>query len=67
VDRRLEQWEKQCNYKTKLIKALPEGKKYKYTHHTERLIHLELEVYCVDLSCECCKQKHNEWFKSKKK
>ncbi|CAG8770319.1 24219_t:CDS:2, partial [Cetraspora pellucida] len=52
VDRRLEQWENHCNYKVKLIQALPEGKKCKYTHSTERLIHLELEEYRVDLLCD---------------
>ncbi|CAJ0754372.1 21133_t:CDS:2, partial [Entrophospora sp. SA101] len=51
VDRRLEQWEKKCHYKAELIKALPDDKKCKYTHCTERLIHLELEVHRVDLSC----------------
>ncbi|KAF0502810.1 DUF1766-domain-containing protein [Gigaspora margarita] len=67
VGRRLEEWGKKCHYKAELVKALPEGKKCKYTHRAERLIHIELEVHRVDLLCDYCKQKHNEWFKSKKK
>ncbi|CAG8816446.1 11149_t:CDS:1, partial [Dentiscutata erythropus] len=44
IEHRLEQWQKKYNYKVELVKALPESKKYKYTHCMERLIHLELEV-----------------------
>ncbi|CAG8833299.1 26608_t:CDS:2, partial [Gigaspora margarita] len=62
-----EQWEKKCHYKAELVKVLPEGKKCKYTHRTERRIHLELEVNRVDLLCDCCKQKHNEGSSQRKR
>ncbi|KAF0502815.1 DUF1766-domain-containing protein [Gigaspora margarita] len=67
VGRRLDQLKKKCHFNAELVKILPEGRKCKYTHRTERLIHIELEVHRIDLLCDCCKQKQNEWFKSKKK
>ena len=46
MEKRLDQWEKQCGYKAKLVTASA----CKYTHRAEKLIHLELKSFKVELA-----------------
>jgi len=39
------------------------SERVKYTHRTERLIHIELERYKIKVKCSC-QRSHREWFRA---
>ncbi|KAE8150710.1 DUF1766-domain-containing protein [Aspergillus avenaceus] len=78
VQRRLNEWTRQCSSHLTLIRyypytpsspsantaALEAGRKVPYVHRVERLIHLELgDIKMRDMGkCEECGRQHQEWF-----
>ncbi|KFY23760.1 hypothetical protein V493_05656 [Pseudogymnoascus sp. VKM F-4281 (FW-2241)] len=75
VQRRLNEWSKQCGYNLSLVRYYPyqpsspsievgTPRKVPYAHRTERLIHLELSGMRARGSggCESCGREHREWF-----
>ncbi|OJI88998.1 hypothetical protein ASPTUDRAFT_60784 [Aspergillus tubingensis CBS 134.48] len=75
VQRRLNEWSRQCGHHLTLIRYYPytpstptatlvPGRKVPHVHRVERLIHLELgDVRIRDLGkCPDCGREHREWF-----
>ncbi|KAI0118954.1 DUF1766-domain-containing protein [Daldinia grandis] len=74
VQRRLNEWTRQCGYNISLIRYYPyvsssqpaEPRKMPHSHKVERLIHLELAGAGLRVSdkanCDACGKAHKEWF-----
>ncbi|MDI1491589.1 MAG: hypothetical protein OHK93_002798 [Ramalina farinacea] len=74
VQRRMNQWTRQCGYNVSLIRYYPyrpasasasavvNSGQVRYAHKVERLIHLELAEQRVKRACEACGKEHREWF-----
>ena len=71
VQRRLNEWSRQCSYNLTLIRYYPythsrkdsPPKKVPYAHRVEHLIHIELNEKRVrDIKCPECGKQHKEWF-----
>jgi len=75
VQRRLNEWNRQCGYNLSLIRFypyVPTGspagavRKIPHSHKVERLIHIELEGLGLRVKdqekCEACGREHKEWF-----
>lgn len=75
VQRRLNEWTRQCSHDLTLIRYYPytpsassapslSGRKVPHVHRVERLIHLELgDIRVRDLGrCDECGKEHREWF-----
>ncbi|KAI0020356.1 meiotically up-regulated gene 113-domain-containing protein [Xylariomycetidae sp. FL0641] len=74
VQRRLNEWTRQCGYDLSLIRYYPyvsennptTPRKMPHSHKVERLIHLELTGAGLRVSdkgeCEACGKAHKEWF-----
>ncbi|KAI0123479.1 meiotically up-regulated gene 113-domain-containing protein [Xylariales sp. AK1849] len=74
VQRRLNEWSRQCGYNLSLIRYYPyistnqpsTPRKMPHSHKVERLIHIELAAAGLRVSdrgnCEACGKAHREWF-----
>lgn len=74
VQRRLNEWTRQCGYNISLIRYYPyvsssqpaEPRKMPHSHKVERLVHLELAGAGLRVSdkanCDACGKAHKEWF-----
>ncbi|KAI0875494.1 meiotically up-regulated gene 113-domain-containing protein [Hypoxylon argillaceum] len=74
VQRRLNEWQRQCGYNLSLIRYYPyvsssrpsTPRKMPHSHKVERLIHIELEGRGLRVnhktSCDACGKNHREWF-----
>ncbi|KAI0884171.1 DUF1766-domain-containing protein [Annulohypoxylon maeteangense] len=74
VQRRLNEWTRQCGYNLSLIRYYPHisssqpstPRKMPHSHKVERLIHLELAGAGLRVSdkanCDVCGKAHREWF-----
>ncbi|KAI2467937.1 DUF1766-domain-containing protein [Annulohypoxylon bovei var. microspora] len=74
VQRRLNEWTRQCGYNLSLIRYYPHisssqpstPRKMPHSHKVERLIHLELAGAGLRVSdkanCDACGKAHKEWF-----
>lgn len=74
VQRRLNEWSRQCGYNLSLIRYYPyistntpsTPRKMPHSHKVERLIHLELAGAGLRVSdrknCDACGKAHREWF-----
>ncbi|KAG5439365.1 hypothetical protein PCK2_000814 [Pneumocystis canis] len=68
IQRRLNQWPKQCNFIPELIEYFPSNndcsKHCIVSHRIERLIHIELQdkFLCKPQTCIPCGISHREWF-----
>ena len=75
VQRRMNEWTRQCGYNLSLIRYYPyipsssgaetassSPVKVPHAHKVERLIHLELGDKRVKRGCEACGKEHREWF-----
>ncbi|KAK9426586.1 putative Meiotically up-regulated gene 113-domain-containing protein [Seiridium unicorne] len=74
VQRRLNEWSRQCGYNLSLIRYYPyisnstpsTPRKMPHSHKVERLIHIELAGAGLRISdrknCEACGKAHREWF-----
>ncbi|KAI2641358.1 DUF1766-domain-containing protein [Hypomontagnella submonticulosa] len=74
VQRRLNEWSRQCGYNLSLIRYYPyissnqpsTPRKMPHSHKVERLIHLELAGAGLRVSdkanCDVCGKAHREWF-----
>ncbi|KAF2965100.1 hypothetical protein GQX73_g8481 [Xylaria multiplex] len=74
VQRRLNEWQRQCGYNISLIRYYPyvsssrpsTPRKMPHSHKVERLIHLELEGQGLRVkqktNCDACGRNHREWF-----
>ncbi|KAI1187466.1 meiotically up-regulated gene 113-domain-containing protein [Nemania serpens] len=74
VQRRLNEWQRQCGYNISLIRYYPyvsssrpsTPRKMPHNHKVERLIHIELEGQGLRVSqkgnCDACGRNHREWF-----
>ncbi|KAI1115792.1 meiotically up-regulated gene 113-domain-containing protein [Nemania sp. NC0429] len=74
VQRRLNEWQRQCGYNLSLIRYYPyvsssrpsTPRKMPHSHKVERLIHIELEGQGLRVSqknnCDACGRNHREWF-----
>lgn len=75
VQRRLNEWQRQCGYNLSLIRYYPyvpsgspaaEPRKIPHSHKVERLVHLELTGRGFRVTdrekCEACGKEHREWF-----
>ncbi|KAI1499757.1 meiotically up-regulated gene 113-domain-containing protein [Biscogniauxia marginata] len=74
VQRRLNEWTRQCGYNLSLIRYYPHiptsqpstPRKMPHSHKVERLVHLELAGAGLRLSdkapCKACGKAHKEWF-----
>ncbi|KAI1342280.1 DUF1766-domain-containing protein [Xylariaceae sp. FL0016] len=74
VQRRLNEWTRQCGYNISLIRYYPyvsanqpsTPRKMPHSHKVERLIHLELAGAGLRVSdkgnCDACGKAHREWF-----
>ncbi|KAK3984764.1 meiotically up-regulated gene 113-domain-containing protein [Cladorrhinum sp. PSN332] len=76
VQRRLNEWNRQCGYNLSLIRYYPyvpssaapssEPRKVPHSHKVERLVHLELDGLGMRVAerekCEACGKEHKEWF-----
>ncbi|KAK4169034.1 meiotically up-regulated gene 113-domain-containing protein [Cladorrhinum sp. PSN259] len=76
VQRRLNEWNRQCGYNLSLIRYYPyvssssapssEPRKVPHSHKVERLVHLELDGLGLRVvekeKCEACGKTHKEWF-----
>ncbi|KAK8001750.1 hypothetical protein PG991_013972 [Apiospora marii] len=74
VQRRLNEWKRQCGFNISLIRYYPyvptaaptEVRKMPHSHKVERLIHIELEGLGMRVTdkgnCESCGRAHKEWF-----
>ncbi|KAK2602951.1 hypothetical protein N8I77_009445 [Diaporthe amygdali] len=74
VQRRMNEWKRQCGYDLSLIRYYPyvqtgsitEPRKMPHSHKVEKLIHMELEGLGLRVAsrgpCEACGREHKEWF-----
>ncbi|KAI1630820.1 meiotically up-regulated gene 113-domain-containing protein [Biscogniauxia mediterranea] len=74
VQRRLNEWTRQCGYNLSLIRYYPHistsdpstPRKMPHSHKVERLVHIELAGAGLRLSdkatCKACGKAHREWF-----
>ncbi|KAI1329046.1 DUF1766-domain-containing protein [Xylariaceae sp. FL0255] len=74
VQRRLNEWQRQCGYNLSLIRYYPyvsfsqpsTPRKMPHSHKVERLIHIELEGHGLrvnsKVTCDACGRNHREWF-----
>jgi hypothetical protein len=76
VQRRLNEWQRQCGYNLSLIRYYPYvpssssgsavARKVPHSHKVERLVHLELTGRGLRVAdrekCEACGREHREWF-----
>ncbi|KAI0197045.1 meiotically up-regulated gene 113-domain-containing protein [Xylaria flabelliformis] len=74
VQRRLNEWQRQCGYNISLIRYYPyvsssrpsTPRKMPHSHKVERLIHIELEGQGLRVNhkvgCDACGKNHREWF-----
>ncbi|GAB1314767.1 hypothetical protein MFIFM68171_04977 [Madurella fahalii] len=75
VQRRLNEWQRQCGYNLSLIRYYPyvpsgspaaEPRKIPHSHKVERLVHIELTGRGMRVAdrekCEACGKEHREWF-----
>ncbi|KAI0431883.1 meiotically up-regulated gene 113-domain-containing protein [Xylaria sp. FL1042] len=74
VQRRLNEWQRQCGYNLSLIRYYPyvstsqpsTPRKMPHSHKVERLIHIELEGQGLrvnhKVNCDACGRNHREWF-----
>jgi hypothetical protein len=67
VQRRLNQWTRQCGYNLSLIRFYPYSstmtpRKVPNVHKVERLIHIELGAKRAGRNCDACGKQHREWF-----
>ncbi|KXX78771.1 hypothetical protein MMYC01_204408 [Madurella mycetomatis] len=75
VQRRLNEWQRQCGYNLSLIRYYPyvpsgspaaEPRKIPHSHKVERLVHIELTGRGFRVTdrekCEACGKEHREWF-----
>ena len=77
VQRRMNEWTRQCGYNLTLIRFYPyyhssssrspppspsTPHKVPHAHKVERLIHLELGERRIKRDCESCGKEHREWF-----
>ncbi|KAI0157787.1 DUF1766-domain-containing protein [Xylariaceae sp. FL1272] len=74
VQRRLNEWQRQCGYNVSLIRYYPyvsssqpsTPRKMPHSHKVERLVHIELEGHGLrvnhKVSCDACGRNHREWF-----
>ncbi|KAI1122108.1 meiotically up-regulated gene 113-domain-containing protein [Nemania abortiva] len=74
VQRRLNEWQRQCGYNLSLIRYYPyvsssqpsTPRKMPHSHKVERLIHIELEGQGLRVkhksNCDACGKNHREWF-----
>ena len=71
VQRRLNQWSRQCGYHLSLVRYYPHQpsssplaipRKAPLVQRIERLIHLELSEQRVKRACQGCGREHREWF-----
>ncbi|KAK4153051.1 meiotically up-regulated gene 113-domain-containing protein [Chaetomidium leptoderma] len=76
VQRRLNEWQRQCGYNLSLIRYYPYipssspggvvARKIPHSHKVERLVHIELTGRGLRVAdrekCETCGREHREWF-----
>ncbi|KAH6850467.1 meiotically up-regulated gene 113-domain-containing protein [Chaetomium sp. MPI-CAGE-AT-0009] len=75
VQRRLNEWQRQCGYNLSLIRYYPYvpssststvPRKVPHSHKVERLVHIELTGRGLRVAdrekCEACGREHREWF-----
>ncbi|KAI0977101.1 meiotically up-regulated gene 113-domain-containing protein [Xylaria arbuscula] len=74
VQRRMNEWQRQCGYNLSLIRYYPyvsssrpsTPRKMPHSHKVERLIHIELEGHGLRVNhkvgCDVCGRNHREWF-----
>lgn len=75
VQRRLNEWQRQCGYNLSLIRYYPyvpssspaaEPRKIPHSHKVERLVHIELTGRGMRVAdrekCAACGKEHREWF-----
>ncbi|KAK4148326.1 GIY-YIG nuclease family protein [Dichotomopilus funicola] len=76
VQRRLNEWQRQCGYNISLIRYYPyipssspadtTSRKVPHSHKVERLVHIELQGRGLRVTdrdkCEACGREHREWF-----
>ncbi|KAK0735356.1 meiotically up-regulated gene 113-domain-containing protein [Apiosordaria backusii] len=75
VQRRLNEWQRQCGYNISLIRYYPyvpsnstttTERKVPHSHKVERLVHIELDGLGLRVGdrgkCEACGKEHREWF-----
>jgi len=76
VQRRLNEWQRQCGYNLSLIRYYPYvpssstgdvvQRKIPHSHKVERLVHIELAGRGLRVAdrekCEACGREHREWF-----
>jgi hypothetical protein len=76
VQRRLNEWQRQCGYNLSLIRYYPYipssspggevERKVPHSHKVERLVHIELTGRGLRVAdrekCEACGREHREWF-----
>ncbi|KAK4203011.1 meiotically up-regulated gene 113-domain-containing protein [Triangularia verruculosa] len=75
VQRRLNEWQRQCGYNISLIRYYPyvpsnstatTERKVPHSHKVERLVHIELDGLGLRVAdrakCEACGKEHREWF-----
>lgn len=76
VQRRLNEWQRQCGYNLSLIRYYPyipssspggtAPRKIPHSHKVERLVHIELAGRGLRVAdrekCEACGREHREWF-----
>ncbi|KAK4679475.1 hypothetical protein QC764_0035140 [Podospora pseudoanserina] len=75
VQRRLNEWQRQCGYNISLIRYYPyvpsnstntTERKVPHSHKVERLVHIELDGLGLRAGdrgkCEACGKEHREWF-----
>jgi hypothetical protein len=64
LDRRLEEWNRDCNRKHAYHPATQRNELIEIPHvsRVERLIHIELKDQRRERHCESCNKRHQEWF-----
>ncbi|KAL6713101.1 hypothetical protein ACLMJK_009222 [Lecanora helva] len=71
VQRRMNEWTRQCGQNLSLIRFYPHVRssspinsplKVPHSHKVERLIHIELAEQRVKRDCDHCGKEHREWF-----
>ena len=69
VEKRLQEWERQCKHKTYLAFPLTEGDRQPIPHvyRVEKIVQAELRnCRKKEISCIGCRKCHNEWFECSK-